>query len=187
MEYNKMISHFQIQESQFFQQENHYFDTPKFDLKGTGSALRIRKKNKSFELTLKQPVPEGLLETNQALTEIEAKAAMEQNIIPNGQISKLISEMNINFNDIQFFGTLSTKRAEWEYEKGLLVLDYSTYLNTEDYELEYEVSDREIGHAVFLQLLTSLQIPVRKTENKIKRFYLRKYQQLSSFSPTVED
>jgi uncharacterized protein YjbK len=175
LEYEKIKTYFQLQESSFFRQENHYFDTPDFQLKQAGAALRIRKKKADFELTLKQPIKEGLLETNQVLTEAEAKIALVSNVLPTGPVSNLISEMNIVYSEIEFFGTLTTIRAEWEYQKGLLVLDYSTYLNTSDYELEYEVDDRESGQAAFNQLLDSLQIPLRKTENKIKRFYYQKY------------
>jgi uncharacterized protein YjbK len=127
------------------------------------------------------------LETNQVLTEVEAKAALEQNVLPKGQITDLLSKMHINPDQIYFFGTLTTKRTEWEYKDGLLVLDFSSYLNTNDYELEYEVINREIGYETFIELLSTLQIPIRKTDNKIMRFYLQKYQQLSLKPSTLED
>jgi uncharacterized protein YjbK len=187
LEYEKIKSYFNLNESMFFHQENHYFDTTHFTLKENHSALRIRKKKDYFELTLKQPVPDGLLETNQVLTEKEAKAALEQNTIPKGQIVDLLTTMNINPDEVHFFGTLSTKRAEWEYKEGLLVLDFSSYLNTTDYELEYEVVNREVGHKIFIDLLSNLQIPIRKTENKIIRFYLKKYQLISSEQSTSQD
>jgi uncharacterized protein YjbK len=187
LEYEKIKSHFNLNDSMFFQQENHYFDTTNFTLKHNHSALRIRKKGDYFELTLKQPVPEGLLETNQVLAEFEATAALEQNVLPKGQITDLLSKMDINPDQIQFFGTLTTKRTEWEYKDGLLVLDFSSYLNTNDYELEYEVINREIGYETFIELLSTLQIPIRKTDNKIMRFYLQKYQQLSLKPSTLED
>ncbi|MDR4271954.1 CYTH domain-containing protein, partial [Bacillus pumilus] len=50
-------------------------------------------------------------------------------------------------------------------------------LNKEDFEIEFEVDDRKEGQMVFLNLLQQLNIPVRKTENKIKRFYNEKYRQ----------
>lgn len=186
-EYERIKNFFKLDDSQFFLQVNHYFDTEWFALKEKGSALRIRSKGNTYELTLKQPYQDGLLETNQILTETEAKAALEKSKIPKGQVSDLIAEMQIDISHIQFFGTLTTKRAEWEYENGLLVLDFSTYLNTEDYELEYEVSDKKVGQVIFNNLLSSLQIPVRKTDNKIKRFYLRKYKLFSSNINSSED
>lgn len=187
LEYEKIKSYFNLKESMFFQQANHYFDTLTFTLKENHSALRIRKKSNYFELTLKQPVTDGLLETNQILTELEAKAALEDNVIPKGEITDLLTTMNIDPSQIHFFGTLTTKRAEWEYKEGLLVLDYSSYLNTNDYELEYEVLNREIGYATFVELLSTLQIPIRKTDNKIMRFYFKKFQQLSSETSMSND
>ena len=54
------------------------------------------------------------------------------------------------------------------------MLDHSRYLNKEDYEIEVEVTNAEEGFRSFQKLLASHQIPVRKTPNKIKRFYDQK-------------
>jgi uncharacterized protein YjbK len=176
-EYEKIKTHFQLNTAEFFTHENHYFDTQTFRLKQKRMALRIRKKGDYFELTLKQPAHEGLLETNQVLTTKQAHLALTESIIPGGEIAQLLHTQAIDINSIRFFGTLTTIRAEWEYRNGLLVLDRSYYLNTEDYELEYEVTDFKEGQKSFLDLLASLEIPIRKTENKIKRFYAKKYQE----------
>jgi uncharacterized protein YjbK len=176
-EFSSLIDFFNIRSEDFSEQENHYFDTPDFLLKAKGSALRIREKNGSFELTLKQPHPEGLLETNENLTESEAAEMIRTGKIPAELIIRSIKELGIKTDKLQYFGTLATKRAEKEYMKGLAVLDHSRYLNKEDFELEYEVDNRNEGELTFLNLLKQLNIPVRKTENKIKRFYNEKYRQ----------
>lgn len=176
-EFSSLIDFLNIRSEDFSEQENHYFDTPDFLLKAKGSALRIRQKNGSFELTLKQPHPEGLLETNQNLTESEAAEMIRTGKIPAELIIRSIKELGIETDKLQYFGTLATKRAEKEYMKGLAVLDHSRYLNKEDFELEYEVDNRNEGELTFLNLLKQLNIPVRKTENKIKRFYNEKYRQ----------
>ncbi|AND38988.1 MULTISPECIES: CYTH domain-containing protein [Cytobacillus] len=176
-EFSSLIDFFNIRSEDFSEQENHYFDTPDFLLKAKGSALRIREKNGSFELTLKQPHPEGLLETNENLTESEAAEMIRTGKIPAELIIRSIKELGIETDKLQYFGTLATKRAEKEYMKGLAVLDHSRYLNKEDFELEYEVDNRNEGELTFLNLLKQLNIPVRKTENKIKRFYNEKYRQ----------
>ncbi|UOE56795.1 CYTH domain-containing protein [Bacillus sp. CMF12] len=176
-EFSSLIDFLNLRSEDFSEQENHYFDTPDFLLKAKESALRIRQKNGSFELTLKQPHPEGLLETNENLTESEAAEMIQTGKIPTEQIIKSIEELGIKTDKLQYFGTLATKRAEKEYMKGLAVLDHSRYLNKEDFELEYEVDNRNEGELTFLNLLKQLNIPVRKTENKIKRFYNEKYRQ----------
>lgn len=167
--------HFNISEDQFRKQVNHYFDTAAFTLKDHGSALRIREKENKFELTLKQPAQTGLLETNQQLSAKEAESALSTGKIPDGEVKNAVLKMLVNTDSLQYFGSLTTVRAELEYNTGLLVLDHSYYLNKEDFELEYEVTDEKEGYEIYSSLLQQLNIPVRPTDNKIKRFYATKY------------
>lgn len=173
-EFNRLTTHFQLKDTDFFTQINHYFDTKEFSLKKLGCALRIREKNNSYEMTLKQPHTEGLLETNQTLSPEVARSLLDGEPIGEGIIQNTISKMGIPTSELIYFGTLLTKRAEISFKEGLLVLDYSSYLNTEDYEVEYEVNDREKGELLFLKLLDDMQIPIRQTKNKVRRFYDRK-------------
>ncbi|WHY68377.1 CYTH domain-containing protein [Neobacillus sp. SuZ13] len=176
-EYEHLLKFFKVDTNQIFKQENHYFDTPNFSLKSKETALRIRKKGLNFEMTLKQPADVGLLETNQTISEAEAQLAFRFGKLPIGIIQRLIEESEIPFSTLEYFGSLITERVEFEYQKGLLVLDHSIYLDTEDYELEYEVKNYQNGEKIFIELLEQFKIPARLTENKIRRFYNRKYQQ----------
>ncbi|MGG4267304.1 CYTH domain-containing protein [Peribacillus simplex] len=176
-EFRQLIDYFHIGASNFKSQKNHYFDTFEFHLKNLNSALRIREKNGRYELTLKQPATEGLLETNQDISKETAYAFLNQNTFPEGEIQQLIIECRINPKDFTCFGTLKTDRYEFPYKEGLLVLDHSSYVNQEDFELEYEVTDAKAGKENFLTLLETLQIPERETENKVKRFYRAKFQE----------
>lgn len=173
-EFLKLKSHFKIENDMFKTQVNHYFDTPSFSLKACGSALRIREKVENFEMTLKQPAEQGLLETNQQLTAKEAEEILTSGEIPEGEVIDAVSALIKDVELLQYFGSLTTDRAEFAYEGGLLVLDHSYYLNTEDYEIEYEVTEEAAGLKIFTELLAELNIPARKTDNKIKRFYMRK-------------
>lgn len=174
VEYENLLKTFNVERKDIIKQSNHYFDTPDFALKNLGSALRIREKNNSFELTLKQPAAVGLLETTQHLSRIEFQAVIQQQIFPKGIVQERIKQLKIAFNKIVYFGSLTTKRSEFPYKEGLLVLDHSFYLNTEDYEIEYEVKDFQSGQLVFQELLKQYDIPIRKTQNKIARFYQQK-------------
>lgn len=177
IEYERFLKDFKIDKNQIFSQENHYFDTPDFALKSKGSALRIRNKGGNYEMTLKQPASVGLLETNQIIGEEEATMAIHDGKLPNGIIQLLIEDYQISFPTIEYFGSLTTERVEIEYRQGLLVLDHSIYLCKEDYELEYEVKNYQAGEKIFIELLNQFKIPIRKTENKILRFYNRKCEQ----------
>jgi uncharacterized protein YjbK len=176
-EYEFLLSTFKINKSQIFSQENHYFDTPDFALRDIRSALRIRVKDGLYEMTLKQPHQEGLLETTQNINEEEFSTAITNGILPKGIIYNRLTSMAVSFSDVGYFGSLITKRAELPYKNGLLVFDHSLYLNKEDYELEYEVENYQIGKQIFLELLSQHNIPQRKTENKIRRFYRHKQTQ----------
>ncbi|MGF6951458.1 uncharacterized protein YjbK [Neobacillus sp. B4I6] len=176
LEYEGLLKYFKIDKSQIFSQENHYFDTPEFALKGKDSALRIRKKGGAYEMTLKQPASVGLLETNQIIGEEEASTAIHHGRLPTGIIQRLIEDYQISFSTIKYFGSLITERVEFNYKQGLLVLDHSIYLSEEDYELEYEVENYQVGEKIFLEFLKQFKIPTRKTENKIRRFYSKKYE-----------
>ncbi|MFP3488877.1 CYTH domain-containing protein, partial [Staphylococcus sp. SIMBA_130] len=63
-------------------QINHYFETKEFSLKELGCAIRIREKDGKYTLTLKEPHPDGLLETHDLLTKQEALNWMNGTIIP---------------------------------------------------------------------------------------------------------
>ncbi|PLR97600.1 CYTH domain-containing protein [Bacillus sp. T33-2] len=177
-EFSRLQTYFKLDGSKFKKQVNHYFDTSSFSLKNAGSALRIREKGNQYELTLKQPDETGLLETSQILSGQEASAALQHSVFPEGIIKDSLANMRVDTDSLVFFGSLTTLRAEKEYENGLIVLDHSYYLNKEDFELEYEVTDAIEGLSIFNNLLEELNIPKRETDNKIKRFYNEKYKQL---------
>ncbi|MGX6442235.1 CYTH domain-containing protein [Neobacillus sp. K501] len=174
-EYERFLQIFKIAPEQIFTQENHYFDTADFTLKKFKSALRIRQKADDYELTLKQPANVGLLETTQILTLDEYITALQNGPLPKGIVSNRITELGIPIDQVEYFGSLTTNRVEFLYKNGLLVLDHSFYLNKDDYELEYEVENYQLGKQIFLELLKQYDIPIRPTKNKIRRFYEQKY------------
>ncbi|MCA1059477.1 CYTH domain-containing protein [Rossellomorea aquimaris] len=179
-EFNRLTSHFHIKEEDFISQDNHYFDTPDHQLKEKQSALRIREKNGKYTLTLKTPFNEDLLETNQSLSKSQADSLLGEGTFPIGEVKDVLKSLSVSCTALQHFGTLSTNRAEMNYRDGLLVFDKSSYLHKEDYELEFEVKERKSGEEIFLDLLKQHHIPIRKTDNKIKRFYLEKLKQEES-------
>jgi uncharacterized protein YjbK len=174
VEYETLLKAFQVEEKAAFIQTNHYFDTPEFTLKDKGSALRIREKYNSFEMTLKQPADIGLLETTQVLSANDFQLAIEYHEFPKGIVQDRLEQLKVIVNNIEYFGSLTTRRVEFPYKNGLLVLDHSHYLDTEDYEIEYEVEDFQQGQIVFQELLKQYEIPIRITPNKIARFYQQK-------------
>ena len=170
-EFEQLKQHFQLKDKDFHTQTNYYFDTPQFDIKSQFAALRMREKDGQWVLTLKEPHEIGLLETHQT---ISPPSSLDDFQLPEGEVADRLDHLNIQTDQIVYFGSLETSRAEKMIKEGLIVLDHSRYLTVEDYELEFEVSDLEIGQAAFSALLQQFQIPVRKTKNKVVRFYEEK-------------
>ncbi|PAV29180.1 adenylate cyclase [Virgibacillus profundi] len=152
-------------------QTNYYFETKDFTLKENGCALRIREKNGKYKLTLKEPHPQGLLETHDALTKQEAHSWINGNIVKKEHTTKQLTEKGISPENLIYYGSLTTERREVKYNNVLLVLDYSKYNGHSDYELELEAPTEAIGLEAFNSLLTEHQIHKKETPNKIKRFF----------------
>ncbi|WP_070119731.1 CYTH domain-containing protein [Bacillus marinisedimentorum] len=170
-EFERLKAVFHIEQQAFHLQMNHYFDTPSFSVKEKGAALRIREKNGSLTLTLKQPHPDGLLETHQKLAQQQAEQLQNSGKMPDGDVKQALHSLNVTGEQIQYLGKLATLRAETEYKGGTLVFDESTYLEKTDYEIEYETDSAEQGEKAFHDLMKDHGIPLRDTRNKIRRFF----------------
>ncbi|HEX6594532.1 MAG TPA: CYTH domain-containing protein [Bacillota bacterium] len=152
-------------------QINYYFDTAQFSLQNEQCALRIRKKNNSYRLTLKEAHEYGVLETHDSLTENIAVQWIQGNVIAQPNTTKQLNKMSISPEDLRYYGSLTTRRREYKENDLLYVLDHSTYNNREDYELEIEAPCEEVGIRAFHQLLKQYTILKKKTPNKIERFF----------------
>ncbi|MFB5661413.1 CYTH domain-containing protein [Alteribacillus sp. HJP-4] len=175
-EFKELTFQYEVSGQDFRWQANTYFDTPSFHLKTYGAALRIREKNQTFECTLKEPADQGLLETNQLLTSDEAAQLLDNGIFPKGEVERQLHSLHVNPKELKKLGTLETNRASLPYKNGELFFDHSNYLDTEDFEIELEGPSLQEVEEMFQELLEKHEIPERKTENKIKRFFSRKQQ-----------
>ncbi|SFE73805.1 CYTH domain-containing protein [Alteribacillus iranensis] len=173
-EFVRLRDAFSLTGEDFHWQANTYFDTPRFDLRSNQSALRVRAKKGQYELTLKQPAEEGLLETNQSLTREEAERAISSGILPQGEVTHALSSFLSELTTLTSIGTLETRRASLPYQTGTLFLDHSVYLGTEDYEIELEGNRMKEVENWLEELMKQYGIPRRTTPNKIQRFFTRK-------------
>lgn len=170
-EFNLLLNTFHISIQDFVTQKNHYFDTQYFTLKEKSAALRIRELPGYYELTLKRKSTDGVIETNQIIDHKEVDFLLTNNILPIGEVNNTLIKLGVPVQDLVYFGSLTTDRAELEYKGGKLVFDHSHYLGIEDYELEYEVTDWELGKSIFTNLLNRLNISPRPTDTKVGRLY----------------
>jgi len=169
-EFDRLLQHLPFP-STAKKQINYYFETEDFVLAKNKCALRIREKNGKYVLTLKEPHEDGLLETHDELSREEAVSWIQGTIIPKPNIARQLKLKNISLNELVYFGELATARRETEYENVLIVLDYSTYNGTEDFEFELEAPTVSVGKKTFHSILQQFNIPERATPNKIERFF----------------
>lgn len=170
-EYERLLHYFKVEPTQIIPQANHYFETPDGHLKRAMSGLRIRQIGDYYECTLKEKSSQhGHLETNVEITKEQANAVLATGYFPFEEITTRLQAIGVPLDALHLFGSLQTNRVELPYDNGLLVLDHSKYLQREDYEVEYETSDEELGAISFKYLLAKHHIPERHTDKKIARF-----------------
>lgn len=165
--YTQLSNDYQDQIIEQYEQTNYYLMHPILDQKHY--MLRIREKNKTYELTLKQPRIDGNLETNIVLSKEEATSILHKQYPKNIIFEKLLT-LGIPLQDLDNSNYLKTLRTDIQLPSGMLSLDKNTYKNTTDYELELEVTNKKEGEKAFLQLLQKYHLSYqRNCLSKIKR------------------
>src|SRR5690625_3217904 len=93
-EYNNLLNALPFPKQPIWQ-TNHYFDTKGMALKEKHCSLRIRHKQGQYTLTLKEPLPVGLLETNDQLTKLQYTQWIEQHPTETIHVSNRLKKLNI--------------------------------------------------------------------------------------------
>ena len=150
---------------------NYYIDTENLDLRQNTLLLRIRVSGKGQMMTLKAPSEKGILEFN-AEVDYDLKTVERLNAADLPEIiTHELKTRNIDIDRLIVYGSLETERFETDYKDGLLVLDKSSFLDTRDFELEYEVTEYDQGETRFDHLLQEYKIERRPEVTKSERFY----------------
>ena len=157
-EYEKIIEKLNLSKYRKIKQTNHYIDTPDRYLKKNGIALRIREKDEEFELTLKTPLSEGLLEKNENISWRDFEKLEENNFFPEGNIKKFLSILGVKVEDLRVLTSLCTERISVEYEGCEIALDKNTYSDIIDYELEVESSSMDRAKEEVRSILSECNI-----------------------------
>lgn len=156
-QYNKAINIISDEIYHRFIQTNYYIDTKNFFLHNLGCSLRIRKKD-NFELTLKAPLSEGLLEKSQIISSEAYKNFAKSKIFPDGDIKKFLMIIGINIDELSIITSLTTDRIELPYNDGTLCIDKNEYNEQVDYEIEMEHSSMENAQSVLKNFAEKLKI-----------------------------
>ena len=157
-DYLKVIDGLNLKKYKKFKQTNYYIDTLDSLLKKIGIVLRIREKEDTFELTLKTPLSEGVLEKNEDISWKAMEDMKDNNIFPEGGIKKFLAILGVKVEDLRILTSLKTERISVDYNGYKLDLDKSTYSGITDYELEIESSSMENAQSAATDILTQCGI-----------------------------
>ena len=157
-DYRKLVRAFAAYPS--YSQTNYYIDSDARELAKDGIALRVREKNGSYELTLKTPLSEGLLEKNCVISRDQFIDFRDNKVFPKGDTSRFLTMLGINIEDLHILTALTTNRIDVEYKGGVLSIDKNTYLGETDYEVEFEYNSLAGAKAIMKDLFEANGIPV---------------------------
>ena len=170
-QYENLLGKFHVTEEMIVRQTNHYFDTKDFHLKKLFSGLRIRETQSKIVCTLKERTAENIhLETTDLLTKEQAELMLLGNGFFAESVKAKLLELAIPTEQLSVFGTLTTDRVELSYKGGTIVFDHSFYLNCDDFEVEYETDEENLGKEIFDSFLNENNIPKVTADKKIARF-----------------
>lgn len=166
-EYNKLVLHILKKHPRVMDQTNYYLDTHDYKLRKYGLGLRIREKNNSYELTLKAPLSEGLLEKTSPLTVKQFNNILNGKIETNDTI-EFLKILGFEISDIAVICSLNTYRIELDYEDGVLCLDKNKYADQLDYEIEMESDSMQNAINKMKQFLEEAHVTFHELNNVSK-------------------
>lgn len=156
-EYEKLASLFYEYPS--YTQTNYYIDNEKSLLRKEGIALRVRQKGDLYEMTLKTPLSQGLLEKNCAWNKATFEEFKSKGLFPEGDIKRFLTMLDIDVKSLKIKTSLTTKRIDVPYEGGKLSIDENHYSGKVDYEIELEYNNEADAERLLQELLEKNGIP----------------------------
>lgn len=142
-----------------YTQTNYYIDSPEGILRKNGIALRVRERKGLYEMTLKTPLSQGLLEKNCTWTKATFLSFQNDGPFPEGDIKHFLTMMDFDVDELRIRTALTTKRIDVPYEGGKLSIDENRYSGIVDYEIELEHNNERDAENYLRCLLDERGIP----------------------------
>ena len=133
-DYEKLASLFKDNKS--YIQINYYIDTKNCDLRKKGLSLRVRFKDKKFEMTVKVPRTEGHIEKNVYITDEEFEGINDQTSFPDNEIKKYLEEAGIDTSKL--FATTGLSFADFTKCYDGLVNELAFLSNNPSYTTRFD-------------------------------------------------
>ena len=157
-DYKKVFDTLKTKITDTHTQTNFYIDSQDRVLNKNDIALRIIEYNRTYVLTCKTPLSEGLLEKNQELSEKVALEMINLNRFPSGGIQDFLELLDIDVSNLEVLASLTTRRNELSIDSSKISLDENTYGNKVDYEIEVEDSAMKLAEDRIEEILKPLGI-----------------------------
>lgn len=168
--YEKVLEHFTHLISKQFTQINYYIDSEKETLRKHGVGLRIRQIYNSYEITLKTPMSEGLLEKTESITLEQYNDMQEKRIFPDTKIKTFLIMLGFDVNELFILTTLKTLRSDIKMPTYSFSIDKNIYSNIVDYELEREGNNAQQALSDLIEICKDANIDyVVNTDSKEAR------------------
>lgn len=151
-------------------QTDYYFDTRRFTLKASDAELRVKEKD---HLILRVERKRGFnkIRVEEDITKEQFEEFKQTGVIPSKKVADEIADI-VKDQKIVNFMNLSTYRVSFIYNnRGKVSIDKCSYVDTVDYELEYESTSRDMGKSDFIQIIRDYNITYKKSQVKLKRAY----------------
>ena len=153
-----------------YTQTNYYIDSDDRILAKEGIALRIREKAGVYELTLKTPLSQGLLEKTNLITMNDFAMLRDFGDFPNADLKRFLLMLDLDVEKLKILTYMTTERIDIPYQGGLLSLDRNTYNGITDYEIEFEYNNMEEAEKILLGMLKEHNIDAKiSRSSKSKR------------------
>ena len=136
-----------------YTQTNYYIDDEERHLAKEGIALRVREKSGAYEMTLKTPLSQGLLEKNEVLSKEQFLAFQEHGSFPKCDLVRFLTMLDFDVGQLKILTSLTTERIDVETNDGLLSIDKNEYSGKTDYEVEFEYNNMEGAKHILKSLL----------------------------------
>lgn len=147
-----------FKEAERYAQTNYYIDSEDRILAKEGIALRIREKGGIYELTLKTPLSQGLLEKTKTIGMNEFTNLRDFGDFPHGDLEQFLIMLDIDVTQLKILTSLTTERVDVPYKGGLLSIDRNSYNGITDYEVEFEYNNMAEAEKILLELLAEHKI-----------------------------
>ena len=156
--------------SERYLQTNYYIDSDDRVLTKEGIALRIREKSGVYELTLKTPLSQGLLEKTNIISMNQFAMLRDFGEFPAADLKRFLEMLDIDVSKLKILGFMTTERIDVPYKGGLLSLDRNSYNGVIDFEIEFEYNNMADAERILLDLLKEnhVEVPLT-TASKFRR------------------